>query len=424
MTAHPLAAIVARAASPAPPEVSARARLLTLDTIGCLIAGLGHGPVVAYATALATAFPGTFRWPGAPVGLSPAGAATLGATAACWDEACEGLASAHGRPGLPLVPALLATAGAASLGELLAALTLGYEIGGRIGAAWRIRPGMHVDGGWHATGVAAGCAALAGGDPLAAVDIALCQVPASLYLPIAQGSVARNSYPGHAALLGLMAAAAGAAGMPAPSGALREGRRVVLGLDDAAEIVGTDRWLITEGYLKPFAAVRHVHYGAAAALALRSEIGDPAAITGLSLEIYAEAVRYCGNRAPTTPIQAQFSLSFGVAAALITGDLGPDAYRLLDDPALVRLEAMVAVVADPARTARGARLVATLGDGRLLAREAPSVPGDPETPMAASAVVAKFLRYAAPVIGRSHAERIVARLCDGDVDRPATGLLD
>ena len=43
-------------------------------------------------------------------------------------------------------------------------------------------------------------------------------------------------------------------------------------------------------------------------------------------------MQYCGNRAPRTAIQAQFSLSYAIAAALVLGDLGPNAYDDLGDP--------------------------------------------------------------------------------------------
>src|SRR5215831_10967406 len=125
-----------------PGEVEAKARLLLLDTVGCLLAGLAHPEVKQLGGALRLAFPGDIMWPGSDIRLGTAGAAALGAAAACWDEACEGNAAAHGRPGLPVVPALLALGATedASLGDLLVALATGYEIGTRAGEVWRIPP--------------------------------------------------------------------------------------------------------------------------------------------------------------------------------------------------------------------------------------------------------------------------------------------
>jgi 2-methylcitrate dehydratase PrpD len=155
-----------------PAEVEAKARLLLLDTLGCLIAGLRHPEVGQFAQALCVAFPGAAAWPASDVALAPAGLAALGAAAACWDEACEGNAAAHGRPGLPVVPALLALATTrdVSLGELLHALVTGYEIGARAGEVWRIPHGWHVDGGWHSLGVAAAVARMTAGPELVPSD--------------------------------------------------------------------------------------------------------------------------------------------------------------------------------------------------------------------------------------------------------------
>jgi 2-methylcitrate dehydratase PrpD len=139
------------------------------------------------------------------MGVQPA--AQVLAMAATWDEACEGHALAHGRPGVPLVAALLPLAlkRGASLGEFVDAFVLGYEVGARCGAWLRIRPGMHVDANWPALGVAAGVARLLGLAPagiVQAIDIAACQLATSLYLPVREGRTARNTYLGHSASLG------------------------------------------------------------------------------------------------------------------------------------------------------------------------------------------------------------------------------
>ena len=256
-----------------PPEVDAKARLLLLDTFGCLLAGLRHPEVRQFGQALRLAFPGDTAWPTSEIKLGAAGLAALGAAAACWDEACEGNSSAHGRPGLPVVPALLALSAThdVSLGDLLVALVTGYEIGARAGQAWRIPPGWHVDGSWHSLGVAAAVARLTAGPHAIqpAIEAAACQIPASLYLPIAAGSVLRNTYPAHAVLLGMLSASAAAAGFEMPRDAFDEARRRVLRATDPASVTPAGEWTILAGYLKPFAGVRHTHYGVEAALRLR-----------------------------------------------------------------------------------------------------------------------------------------------------------
>jgi 2-methylcitrate dehydratase PrpD len=261
----------------------------------------------------------------------------------CWDEANEGLARAHGRPALAVAPLCIAAlaAGRVAPGAVHAAFALGYEIAGRAGEIWRIRPGMHVDVSWHALGAAAAAARLAGGDAAEvarAIRLTACQIPFALYAPIAAGMDGRNSYPAHAVLFGAMAAAAARAGMDAPADGLAEARRIALRHETSATRAASGEWLIAEAYIKPFAGVRHAHYAAAAAVELRRAIaGRLGDVTALRLETYAEALRYAGNRAPARAIQAQFSLSWAVAAALMQGDLGPAAYTdaALADPALV-----------------------------------------------------------------------------------------
>jgi len=406
-----------------PADVEAKARLLLLDTLGCLLAGLNHPDVKAFGRALRVAFPGDVAWPASDIQLAPAASGALGAAAACWDEACEGNASAHGRPGLPVVPALLALAATrnATLGELLLALATGYEIGTRAGESWRIPPGWHVDGSSHSLGVAAAVARLTSGPQRmqAAIEAAACQIPASLYLPITVGSVLRNTYAAHAVLLGVMAAAAADANFTMPDGALEEGRRRVLRAESDANPTPAGHWTILDGYLKPFAAVRHTHYGVAAALRLRQHPAFSLAKLGaIRLQVYDEAMRYCGNRAPQTAIQAQFSLSYAVAAALVLGDLGPEAYTKLDDPAITDLERRIAVDVDPARTHRGATLTLTI-DGAALSDTVDAVAGDPAMPMTQAEAVAKFHRYTDSIVGRPHAEALVAFALEASATTPA-----
>lgn len=418
--------------APAGSGAAVKARLLLVDSLGCMVAGLGHARVRAFAAAIATTMPGAICLPGAATPLSQAGAAAVLAAAMCWDEANEGLARAHGRPALAVAPLCIAALaeGRATLAEALAAFTLGYEVGGRAGEAWRIRPGMHVDGCWHALGAAAAAVRLAGGDADAAaraVRLAGCQVPFAMYAPIAAGMDGRNTYPAHAVLLGTLCAAGAMAGMDAPAEGFEEARRIALGLDVPADVTPDGTWLVEHAYIKPFAGVRHAHYAAAAALAL-SEGVAPHDVAAITLSTYAEALRYAGNRAPGSAITAQFSLSWAVAAALVQGDLGPAAYTdaALADAALRRIEALVMLEEDSALTQagrRGARLRVTLRDGRVLQARANSVPGDPDLPMHEDAVRAKFLRFAAPVIGEDAARAALAVVMDGaEATRPGRAL--
>jgi 2-methylcitrate dehydratase PrpD len=406
-----------------PPEVDSKARLLLLDTFGCLVAGLRHPQVRQLGEVLRLAFPGDTAWPSSDIKLGGAGLAALGAAAACWDEACEGNSAAHGRPGLPVVPSLLALSASqdVGLGALLVALVTGYEIGARAGELWRIPPGWHVDGSWHSLSVAAAVARLTSGPQsiLPAIEAAACQIPASLYLPIAMGSVLRNTYPAHAVLLGMLSAAAAAAGFEMPTDAFEEGRRRVLRTTNPASATPSGQWTLLAGYLKPFAGVRHSHYGVEAALRLRRHRAfSPERIDAIGLQTYAEAVQYCGNRAPRTAIQAQFSLSYAIAAALVLGDLGPSAYDDVGDPTIRRLEQRVVVEVDQNRVRRGARVIIDI-EGESLTESVDDVAGDPAMPMSKDQIVAKFRRYVEPMLGERYAGSLVRFFLEGDAAQPA-----
>ena len=285
-------------------DVDHKARLLLLDTVGCLLAGLDAPIIQSLARGHAGIGPGVFTYPGyLPLDLQAA--TEIGATAIVWDEACEGLARAHGRPGIAVIAATLplAVVRDLTLAQFLTAIVAGYEIGGRMGAWLRIRPGMHVDAGWPALGVAASTAHLLGCDArvaLSAIEIAACQVPFGLYAPVEAGANGRNTYIAHAALLGGLAARAAAAGCDAPVDGLAQYAAIALQAREAdPQLVPAGVPLILEGYLKPYPSVRHAHYGTAAALQLRDQLaGRIDAIEAIELLTYDEAITYASNRAP------------------------------------------------------------------------------------------------------------------------------
>ena len=381
-----------------PQQVKQQARWLVLDTLGCAIAG-GRAPTVRawldgqhlradpFAT---TAGP-------APIGPSP-GAAMAFAMAACWDEACEGHARAHGRPGVAALAAIWPWVHQLNWGQLIHALVLGYEVGARMGALLRIAPGMHVDGNWPSLGGAAAAASalqLNAQQTLTAIHIAACQLPTSLYRPIQTGDTARNTYLGHAAMLGQMAAQAAAAGISAPANAIETHLQVAYQKPAPPGWEGSDDFEILSAYFKPYAAVRHVHYGAHAALALRAQF-DLDMLEHIDLWVYQEALTYCGVRQPQTPLQAQFSLSFGVAAMLRWGHLNSTVYASPDfeDAWMQRLEKKVTIHVHDEWTQkqwRRAKLQLTLVDGRVLENTCPAVMGDANMPWREQDLKDKFI---------------------------------
>lgn len=396
------AAALLRATRPAAVPASNAARLILLDTIGCMLAGREAPEVMAFEENLSALESGPFTFPGGRR-LSLNSAAQVGAMAATWDEACEGHAYAHGRPGVAAAAALLplAIARECGLDATVDALALAYEVGARAGGWLRIQPGMHVDGNWPALGVAAGVARLLGLGAkgiVCAIDTAACQLPSSLYLPVTHGKTARNTYLAHSATLGMSAAFAAQASITAPEDALAYyAANFSAASPDAPPAPAED--LILDAYIKPHAAVRHVHYGAEMAMSAREELGGGTeGITRIVLSTYREATVYCGNRAPQTPIQAQFSLSWGIAAMLRFGVLDSTVYRSerFGDPELRRLEALVEIKIDRALEEQGKRGGSlTVSNGYAdIERDVRTIRGDARMPLSAEETAAKFMRYA------------------------------
>jgi 2-methylcitrate dehydratase PrpD len=414
--------------------VEKRARWLLLDTLTCAISARNDPTLVSLEDQLASTMPGPIAWPGFRKQLSVPAAAMLGTMAACWYEACEGLAQAHGRPGLHAVPVALSLALARnrSLTDTLAGIVAGYELGGRAGVSMRIRPGLHVDGTW---GLIAACAASARMLELSveethiALATAACQLPSALYRPVTTGHTARNTYAPHASVLGLFLCQTAAAGVTAPLDIFPHAAAHLAADDRSLESWAwpeSEAFLILEGYLKPYAAVRHTHYGAAAAEQWRQLTGESSAeITAIDLEIYEEALTYCGNRAPVEPIQAQFSLSFAVATVLHGRDLSPLAYtrEAMSDPECCRLEALVRMRATREFPGRGARLTVTTRRGARSIR-VNAVLGDPEKPFKDSDLRHKARTYLSPVLGSSETTRLIDAVLCAPGDTPLASILN
>jgi 2-methylcitrate dehydratase PrpD len=193
--------------------------------------------------------------------------------------------------------------------------------------------------------------------------------------------------------------------------------------------VPSGRRLLLEGYLKPYAAVRHVHYGIEAARRLRDELDEGVEqISRIVLKIYPEAITYCGNRDPQTAIQAQFSLSYGVAAALRFGTVDPAQYRKerFNEPELRRLEALVKLQPDEALGEAGKRGATLMVESGYKEDEVTvaTIKGDPQDPLSQEEVAAKFLRYAAPTVEAEKAYHFAAAMVACTPDTPVRQLWD
>jgi 2-methylcitrate dehydratase PrpD len=400
-----------------PTEVMDRAKLVLLDSVGAILAGHGEPEVKAARTRLA-------RTAKARRAGSPLLDAFLGGTAGTMLEIDEGNQYARGHPGMHVVPALLATATLRKVSgaEALTALTLGYEIGARIGIASKLKVTMHPHGVWGTVGAAVGVAKLhrASAENIrAAINVASSFGLATSRRTMLEGATVRNAYAGVSNMLGLMAFDLVKAGFTGE----KDGVATVFSgiAADGFEPAEMTRELglryeIARNYFKRHAACRYTHGALDALEELLARTGPlrPAEVKAIRVETYVWAAQL-DEPAPDNMLAAKFSLPFALATRIASGSSGLDAFRAeaRADGQAMALAARVTVDEDPALTAklpalRPARVTLTLNDGRVLTALAQTNKGDTEDPYAPADVIAKFHEVAEPVVGRGRARDIAA----------------
>jgi 2-methylcitrate dehydratase PrpD len=416
-----------------PPEAIARARLVTLDCLGAILAGHGEPEVKKAAKRLNKSF--RARKSGAP-----ALEAFLDGTAGTMLEIDEGNQYARGHPGIHVLPALVAATRLrdATGAEFLRALVLGYEIGARIGMASKLRVTMHPHGTWGVIGAALGVAALNKAN--ARAIIATINLASSLGLTTSrrtmlEGATVRNSYAGFSNMMGIMAwdlVSAGFTGEADGVGSVYGG----IAADQWQPEVMTDalgtRWEIARNYFKRHAACRYTHGAIDALMAIlrqRGAVPKPAEIRSVLVETYVWAAQL-DHKAPDNMLAAKFSLPFALATTLVNGSASLDAFRdAARQDAITRdLASRVTVAEDPALTAmlpglRPARVTLELTSGERLVAEVRTNKGDTEDPYSQDDVIAKFREIADPRLGASRAEAIVTQALMLDALPSARGFL-
>jgi 2-methylcitrate dehydratase PrpD len=298
-------------------------------------------------------------------------------------------AAAYVHPGAAIVPAAMAAAnrrGAVDGEEFLAATALATEVMCRLGLAF---PGTEKStSGWHftpllghlaATLAAARVARLPVEQAAHALGIAYHQTAGNMQ-GLIDGALTKRIGPGLAAQHAVVSVALAEQGLTGARDVL-EGRFGLFrqyGRDapDAAVLrdgLG-ERFESRDVFIKPFPCCALVHPFIEAALAMRLDgLLDPQAITAIEARRGPGADLVCEPAAnkqhPRNVVDAQFSAGWGVAAALVFGRVGLDAYtpQALRQDELVRLSGLVTTPID-GRLARQAglepvELTVTLRDG-------------------------------------------------------------
>lgn len=312
-------------------------------------------------------------------------------------------------PGPIVIPAALAACEAtgADAAAFLDAVVRGYEATIRVGMALGTSHYRH----WHTTatagsfGAAAAVASVLGLDPARTADAlgTAGSTTGGLWQVRHEDAPTKAIHNAESARRGYVAAFLARAGVRGPRRIL-EGPQGLFAAtapeaDPAVISAAAPDWRIHETSLKPWPACRHAHPAIDALRRALAQGVDPSAVARVEIATYAEAIRFCDRPEPRTPAEARFSLQHAAAVVLARREpaLGDFTVGAIADPSLAALRPRVAVIEDPAASARfpahyGASVTLTLADGRRVEASVRDAWGDPEWPLDAGEIRAKALR--------------------------------
>ncbi|MEO5694670.1 MAG: MmgE/PrpD family protein [Usitatibacter sp.] len=426
-----IAAYGARDATrPLPPEVVHYAKRAVIDWFSALYPGTRVSPamnlVKAHAAELGL---GRSSLPGFATTTFPALAAWINGSASHSVEFDDIFRDAVYHPGCPVIAAALAIAQdrGASGAQFLAAVTVGYEISTRIGAA--VQPShykyFHTTGTAGVFGAAAAAAALLAPGDANVMKHALATAgtfASGLQQAFRSDAMTKPLHAGHAAQVGVLAgmgAASGVTGAPdILEGDAGFGAAMSEGADWSKATDGLgERYNIMQITQKNHGCCGHAFAAIDAALVLRGQGVRAEEVEAIDITGYKATLEVAGILEPRSAAEAKFSTPYLVAHALTHGSVRLNAFdeEKLASAELRALMKKMVLREDPALTAnfpgqRAARVAITTRDGKRHEYFQPFRKGDPESPLSDAEIDAKFLELAAPVIGEREAAAMLKEL--------------
>lgn len=365
--------------------------------------------------------------------VSPAGAALANGMTIDSVDAHDGQKLTKGHVGCGVVPALLALVEATEktdARELLAALVMAYEIGSRAGIALHgTVSDYHTSGAWIALASACVGARYLGLDPQQtrhAFGIAEYHGPRSQMMRTIDHPTMVKDGSGWGSMACISAAFMARDGFTgAPAITMEEEQVASIWAD-----LGT-RWYMKEQYIKLYPVCRWAQPPVEAVLELKSRHGfGTQDIAAIEVRTFHEA-RRLQTRYPKTTEEAQYSLPFSVATALVHGTIGPQhiSGEALCDPECNRLQGLIEIHETDAFNEafpgnRIASVSVRLHDGQILTSPATEARGDPENPVSEVDIVDKFLSFTRPVLGNDRADALLATIAELPNEGSAQPLID
>jgi 2-methylcitrate dehydratase PrpD len=400
-----------------PADVRSQAARCVLDLCGAAVAGSrtkAAQSVATYALYAHGIGPSTIIGTGAS--STPVGAALANGFAASALDIDDGYRPVKGHPGAVVFPAVLAAAGEAksSGGEFLTALVVGYEVAMRAGRILHsLYDSYHGSGAWAPIGAAAGVARLLDCDAEQAWHaLGIAEFHAAMtpeMRSVDHPSMLKDGI-GWGAMVGIASgqlAARGFTGIPA-----------LFDADDAGpHLTGSlgNEYLILDLYFKPYACCRWAQPAIEGALSAARQIGAPTTDLARVIVHTFEAATHLRSVAPRTTEEAQFSLPWPVACALIDGVVGPEqvAEERLADPARRELAARVELIVDaelekafPERALAWVEIETT--EGSRARSSISAARGDAGTLFSDGDLIDKFRSLTDPMLGAERAKKLAS----------------
>jgi 2-methylcitrate dehydratase PrpD len=370
---------------------------------------------------------------GTPLEAEASLAALANGAAAHAPELDDVVNAASLHPGVCVIPASLSAWHLArSTGkDLIAAIVTGYEVMVKLGVA--LDPAAHYGRGFHPTGTcgvfgaavaAARMLQLEEREIVHAVGISGSQ-SAGLLEFLADGSFTKRLHAGWAAHSGLIAALLAREGFSGPASVI-EGKFGFLkayssasGVDKVLEDWGNP-YAVMQTSIKPHACCRYKQGPIDCILEIvkenRLKPDDIEKVTaavlkaGFALVAEPQTVK----RNPKTTVDAQFSMPFGAAVAIVKGNAFLEAYCMenIASPEIRDMMARVECVQDPElETGFPRKWPAVVDietrDGRRYRARLDYPKGDPENPLSWEELIDKFMRLTATVFPKAKSRKIV-----------------
>lgn len=347
---------------------------------------------------------------------SATGAALAGGMLIDSVDAHDGFKPAKGHVGCAVLPSLLAAVQVQkniSEHDFLTAFVVGYELGCRASMALhRTATDYHTSGAW----VALTCAAitcrilkLTKRETEEALGIAEYHGPRSQMMRCIDHPTMVKDGSGWGAMAGTSAALLaqkGFTGAPA----------ITMSADEVTDIwsnLGT-HWHMSEQYIKLYPVCRWAQPAIQAALTLREQHSIHSDnIASIRIGTFHESARLATS-IPLSSEQAQYSLPFPVAVALVHGEVGVKHIegKGLKNKQVLKLSQMITLEEISGYDAefpmrRISHIIVTMDNGETFESGPTEAPGDPENPVDDTTLHDKYHQLSVPVLGAERSDAIL-----------------